>query len=60
MTNLTRALGAASAERDAAMAQGQDAKETVTRLKETVASQTAVIQSLDDERAAAVRAAGPE
>jgi chromosome segregation ATPase len=51
LVQLTRALGTATFERDAAVRQQQQQATTLERLQETVASQLVVIKTLDDERA---------
>ena len=58
LTQLQRALGTASAERDVALEQQRSQGEALDQLQETVAKQSAVITRLDEERAAAVRRAG--
>lgn len=56
--SLQRALGTAAQERDAALLAQKEIGAREASLQETVASQAAVIRTLDDERSAALRAAG--
>ena len=56
--SLQRALGTAAQERDAALLAQKEIGAREASLQQTVASQAAVIRTLDDERSAALRAAG--
>lgn len=55
---LSRALSTATFERDVAIKGQEEVAAREESLHQTIASQTAVIRTLDDERAAALRAAG--
>ena len=59
LSQLQRALGTATHERDAALSQQRSQADALSRLQATFASQATVIAQLDDERAAAVHQAGP-